>query len=277
MESPMSNEKIHFSEEKETMLVTLYYKALESQAEEPILRDPVAVEAITRIDYNFDKISDRKDAIRATAARATLFDGWVQEYLANSPNAVVLHLGCGLDSRVYRIDPPATVQWFDIDYPDVIELRRRLFPDRFGYQMIGSSVTEPEWLEGIPRDRPALIVAEGLLYYLTEAEVRALLSRLVQLFPKGHLIFDAASHFYLRIQKTNPGISATGARMKWGIQRPDELEQWMPQLKLVTNLSATNADLPNIKKMGTAMRFLIQVMNLIPPVRDMGVMLRYRF
>jgi O-methyltransferase involved in polyketide biosynthesis len=68
-------------------------------------------------------------------------------------------------------------------------------------------------------------VAEGLLYYLTEAEVKALLTRLVERLPVGQLIFDTANHFYLRTQKTNPGISATGARMKWGIQRPDEIEQ----------------------------------------------------
>jgi len=35
-----------------------------------------------------------------------------------------------MDSRVFRVDPPASVQWFDVDYPDVIDLRRSLFPER---------------------------------------------------------------------------------------------------------------------------------------------------
>jgi O-methyltransferase involved in polyketide biosynthesis len=61
----------------------------------------------------------------------------------------VLHLGCGLDSRVFRIDPLATVHWYDIDFPDVIELRRRLYPERHDYTLIPASVTEAGWLDAI--------------------------------------------------------------------------------------------------------------------------------
>ncbi|GAA2848207.1 hypothetical protein GCM10020220_042160 [Nonomuraea rubra] len=56
---------------------------------------------------------------------------------------MVLHLGCGLDARVYRIDPPATVDWYDLDYPTVIELRERFLPPREHYTLIASSVTDP--------------------------------------------------------------------------------------------------------------------------------------
>jgi O-methyltransferase involved in polyketide biosynthesis len=66
-----------------------------------------------------------------------------------------------LDSRVFRLDPNAPVRWFDVDYPEVIEVRRRLYPQRAGYRMIGSSVTDPGFLDGVPRNRPAMIVAEG--------------------------------------------------------------------------------------------------------------------
>jgi len=64
----------------------------------------------------------------------------------------MLHLGCGLDSRVYRIDPPASVRWFDVDYPEVIALRRHLYPERAGYRVIGSSLADLSWLAEVPGD-----------------------------------------------------------------------------------------------------------------------------
>ncbi|HYP94715.1 MAG TPA: class I SAM-dependent methyltransferase, partial [Mycobacterium sp.] len=82
--------------------------------------------------------------------------------VADSPlgDAVALDLGCGLDIRAVRIKPPPTVQWFDLDQPGVIELRRKLYDETDAYRMIGSSVTDPGWLEAIPTDRPTLVVAE---------------------------------------------------------------------------------------------------------------------
>ena len=64
------------------------------------------------------------------ATRAATFDLLTNRYLADHPDATVLHVGCGMDSRVFRVNPPASVQWFDVDYPDVIDLRRQLFPER---------------------------------------------------------------------------------------------------------------------------------------------------
>ena len=122
-----------------------------------------------------------------------------------------------------------------------------------------------------------LIVAEGLLYYLTEDEVKILLQRLVDNFTRGQIIFDAISRLYLRIQKTNVGIKAIGAKMKWGLKSPHELEQWMSQVKLVTELSAMDQNMPNIKKMSGSIRLIINILGHIHLLREMGLMLRYQF
>ena len=122
----MQTEKIQFTKEKETMLVTLYGRALDSQSKGPILRDPAAEEAIQHIDYDFRALNVKWNDILAIAARAKVFDLWATEYLAKEPNAVVLHLGCGLDSRVYRIRAgklaPGVAQLF---VPGEPEWRRR--------------------------------------------------------------------------------------------------------------------------------------------------------
>jgi hypothetical protein len=82
--------------------------------------------------------------------RAKAIDDSVRDYLTAHPDAVVLHLGCGLDSRVLRIDPGATVAWFDLDQEPVIDLRRRLYPAREGVTTVATSVTDPGWWADVP-------------------------------------------------------------------------------------------------------------------------------
>lgn len=62
--------------------------------------------------------------------RSHYFDQACREFLGRHPEGQVLNLGCGLDSRIYRVDPPAELPWFDLDYPEVMDLRERLYPPR---------------------------------------------------------------------------------------------------------------------------------------------------
>lgn len=125
----METEKVRLTKEKETYLITLYGKAMDNCAEKPILGDKFADEVVRHIDFDFEKLKVPKGAEITLPMRAKHLDQWTREFLAANPVSTVLHLGCGLDSRVFRIDPPATVRWYDVDMPDVIELRRRLYPD----------------------------------------------------------------------------------------------------------------------------------------------------
>ena len=156
-------ERVRLTNEKEPYLVTFYGKVLDSRAEDSILGDRFADEAARRIDFDFGTLKVPKGASISLPLRAGHLDQWTREFLAATPSATVLHLGCGLDSRAYRIDPPATVRWYDVDRPEVIDLRRRLYPERHNYAMIGASVTDLAWLDEIPAARPALVVAEGLV------------------------------------------------------------------------------------------------------------------
>ncbi|HEY3687325.1 MAG TPA: class I SAM-dependent methyltransferase [Streptosporangiaceae bacterium] len=222
----MTGGKVHFTEEQSTGLGTLYGRALDARKARPILGDPTAEDAVSRIDYDFGTFKMRDSMAVSVAVRAKLFDDLVRTYLSAHPDATVLHLGCGMDSRVFRIDPPPTVRWFDVDYPDVIALREAVYPygDRPGYTTIGSSVTDPDWLARVPADKPALVVAEGLTMYLDPAEGRALLRALVAHFPSGEMIFDVFSGLAIKLQKTNPVVRRTNATLRWGIDDPRELE-----------------------------------------------------
>jgi len=140
-----------------TNLVTLYLRAYESRSPRPILGDRAAADAVDRINYDFKRIHCAAQPWGnqfLVALRAKKLDVWTADFMRRHPDAVVLHLGCGLDARAFRINPPPTVLWFDLDQPGVIELRRKLYDETDAYRMIGSSVTDPGWLEAIPTDRP---------------------------------------------------------------------------------------------------------------------------
>ena len=240
----MTNDKIQFTKEKETMLMTLSGRAIQSQWENPILRDPWAEEAMRHIDYDMSKQltgvaswsmwKDIGPAIIAT--RAATFDLLTTRFLADHPDATVLHVGCGMDSRVFRINPPAGAQWFDVDYPDVITLRHQLFPEREAasagqYHLIGAPLNDLRWLDEVPRDRPALLIAEGALMYVSEVDVKALLNRVVAHFPGGQMIFDVVHPVILKQVGSNVG--GTGATYKWGLDDPQDIKQLEPKLELI--------------------------------------------
>jgi O-methyltransferase involved in polyketide biosynthesis len=276
----MQTETVALTQEKETLLITLWAKAGESLLSDSLLKDRFAAEAAARIDYDFARLKVDRDLMVGLAMRAHTLDGWTRDFLACHDDALVLHLGCGLDSRVFRIDPPANVSWYDVDYPEVIALRHKLYPPRDDYHLIGSSVTERGWLDAVPQDRPAMIVAEGLLPYLPEEEVPLLLERLVRHCRSGEIVFDAYSPLGLKLIALQPSIKATGAVLHWSLDDPVELERLVPGLELVTELTAYDPngyDRVQIARMSWPARFAMQFFSLIPPLSRIGLLLRYRF
>ncbi|MQA87081.1 MAG: class I SAM-dependent methyltransferase [Streptosporangiales bacterium] len=250
-----------------TMIVTLYLRAYESRSQHSILDDHFAAEAVDRIDYDFARM---KRYLRPSSnqfivvLRAKQFDVWAADFLVRHPDAVVLHLACGLDSRALRLHPPAGVDWFDLDLPGVIELRRQLYPERDHYRMIGASVTDADWLDELPADRPALVIAEGLLMYLDERDVRQLLQRLTDHFSGGELLFDGMVPWVVKLMKI----------FRWGIRDGRQLEQWNPRLKYLEETSPTAhfAEIPV-----PSMRMVYRICNAIPATRNYNRQFRFRF
>ena len=245
----MTTDKIQFTKEEETMLMTLSGRATQSQWKDPILRDPWAEEAMQHIDYDMSKQlkgmaswSMWKDiGPTVIATRAATFDLLTNHFLADHPDATVLHVGCGMDSRFFRVDPPASVQWFDVDYPDVIDLRRQLFPEprmaspqqgnRDAYHLIGAPLDDLRWLDEVPQDQPGLLIAEGVLHYLSEVEVKALLNAVVAQFPGGRMIFDICNSMI--VKRAGSNVGGTGATYKWGLDDPEDIKQLEPKLALI--------------------------------------------
>jgi O-methyltransferase involved in polyketide biosynthesis len=277
----MTPEKIHFTKEKETMLMTLNGRALQSQWKKPILRDPWAEEAMRQIDYDISKQYRgvgswsmwNKIGCTIIATRAATFDLLTNRYLADHPDATVLHVGCGMDSRVFRVDPPASVQWFDVDYPDVIDLRRHLFPERSAYQLVGAPLSDVRWLEEVPRDRPGLLIAEGVLHYLSETDVKALLGAVVAHFPGGQMIFDICNPWI--VKRAGSNVGGTGAAYQWGLDDPQDIKQLEPKLDLIKEFRPS--ELVAFSRFPLWVRALLRVQEVKPTLRRMERTIVYRY
>jgi O-methyltransferase involved in polyketide biosynthesis len=270
-------EKLHvdLSGAPQTMLATFYAKAVDAGLEDPILGDRFAKEIVDRIDYDWTKTSITAANSPAVTTRSAHFDNWARQFLAAHPETIVLHLGCGLDARFFRLDPGPGVEWYDVDYPDVADLRRQLYPTRDHYHVVAASVTDPAWLNEVPADRPVLAIGEGLTMYLTEEDGVALLRRIVDRFPSGELQFDAFNRLGIKSQWTNTVVRRSGATLHWGIDRPDDITEAVPGVRLLSWVSAIDdAAFANVP---WYYRLTLMAMRPVPALRYMAQYHRYAF
>ncbi|WAS99377.1 class I SAM-dependent methyltransferase [Nannocystis punicea] len=278
----MTTEKVTLTAEKETLLITLAAKAGESRLPDSLLHDEQAARAVERIDYDFSRLKVDRNLMIGVSMRAHIFDGWTRDFLSRHPRATVVHMGCGLDTRVFRVDPGPAVRWIDVDYPEVIALRERLYPAREGYSMIATSVTAPGWIETIPADRPTLILAEGLMMYVGVEEAPRLIGRLLEKFEKngGELAFDGFSKRGARMILRHQAVKATGASMHWTIEDPHSLEREFSRLRLIDDYHAYDPkgyDPRQVARLSWAARVAVRLFTLIPALGRISRLLRYRF
>ena len=215
----------------ETSLMAVYIRAKESQRPDALIRDEKAMALVADRSEDFARfaqvpMSDALMVMRNLATRE--YDRQARDFLVRHPDAVVVHIGCGLDSRFERVDN-GRVEWYDLDLPEVIELRRKLFGDEGKrHHLLGCSALEEAWLESVSAHRrhPFLFLAEVVLVYLDGAQVKRLVHALRESFPGAELVFDAFSPFLIWMNNLRISRTKIGARYRWGLKRSKDLESW---------------------------------------------------
>jgi methyltransferase (TIGR00027 family) len=218
----------------ESSLIPLYFRAVESQAADPMIVDPVAVEIVDRLAYDFSTI-DANGADRVFAImRARQFDRYARAFLAKNRDAVVVDLGCGLDTRFARVDNGA-MEWFGIDLPNVIECRRTLLKEGVRCHLVASSLLDSRWMDLLPDDagRARLFLAEGVFMYLEGREVRSLVKALAERFPGSALVFDGMSPLFVWLHNRQAILRRLDVLLRWGLRNPREPETWAPNVRLL--------------------------------------------
>jgi len=209
------------SDVSSTMLITLYARARESSSPDPIIKDPKAVEMIEIIkkhiagsDNPIHKkiLKDKYNPKLAVtmSLRSRRFDIYVTDFLSKYPEGTVINLGCGLDTRFYRTDNGKVI-WYDIDFPEVIELRKRFMEENSRHFFIGNSILSPDWIAKVKTGGPYLILAEGVFMYLTETDVKELLNTIQRELGLAEIVCEVTNRYWVDRMK-NPW-------MKWKFRR----------------------------------------------------------
>ena len=253
-------EKILLTKEQETLLIPLYSKVNESQRPNPIFVDEKSREVLDQVEYDFANLEVPRKTTITLCLRAKKLDAYAHEFLAAQPGGVVLHLGCGPDSRYLRVNN-GQVDWYDLDLPDVIDLRRKFFVETDQYRLIPSSVTDWRWLDRVAaQGRPVLVMAEGLLMYLKEADVKALVLKLKSAFPGCKLACDAYSLLTTSKANAHPSLKKTGAVIQWGPADAKTLESWSAGIHLKEEWYFVQAE--EISRLGLVYRSLFKLAGL---------------
>ena len=203
-----------------TLYIPLYGKAYVSR-KGIILHDPKAEEIWEAEGFPLKGKSKSKWLAYYMGMRSAVMDNWVKEQMELHSEAVVLHLGCGMDSRCERINIE-NAQWYDVDFPEVIAERGRYYKESQQYHMLGGDVRDEEWLTQI-HGNEAIIVMEGLSMYLKREELEMVLSRLTKHFAKVTLLMDCYTTFAAKASKYKNPINDVGVTTVYGIDDPEEL------------------------------------------------------
>jgi O-methyltransferase involved in polyketide biosynthesis len=228
----------------ETLFYPLVAKYLETNKKDGILYDPKSVEIIESLNYDITKAKVSLSAGLGICLRTVIIDDRVTKFIETHPDGSIVNLGCGLDTRFSRLDNE-NIHWFDLDLPDTISLRRRFFTETERNCFIAKSVLDFSWVEDIPPGNAILFIAEGLSYYFTESENKALVSTIKQNYPGAEYVFDTLHPFFLKLYKRKKSdehlSNKLAALLKWGVKSGRELESWFDGVHFVEEWSEVNA------------------------------------
>lgn len=241
----------------ETLLIPLYQRAQEAQLPDALVRDKKAVEIVRKLDFDPSRFKLQKHDVVALALRIREFDRFACDFLTAHPDGVVVHIGCGLDTRFERVDN-GQVEWYDLDLPEVIDLRRQLIGGESGrYHLLPYSVLDPVWIDTVRAlyTRPILFLAEGVLPYFEETQVKWLVKNLHTTFTGAELVFDAHAPWVLWGDNLQLKFSKINARLQFALKQGRDVEQWSPGIRLLEEWHYYGTDEPRVRPF----RFMYQI------------------
>jgi O-methyltransferase involved in polyketide biosynthesis len=233
----------------ETLLWTLYHRAAEARRPDAVLRDPLAVELVERIDYPFEqRFGASAWRARWQALRALRFDIEIERFLAARPGATVVALAEGLETQFWRVDD-GRVRWVTVELPETVEVAARLLPESPRRRTISGSALDFSWLDEVPAGPDVLVTAQGLLMYLRRDDADRLIARVAERLPGGAMVFDTVPTWASKATLSGKARTPEGYApppMPYGSGRgePERIARLSPAIRDVHALRLPRADDP---------------------------------
>ena len=202
------------------------FRALETQRPDALFRDPYAERLAGERGFEIaNSLPGGSKNEWAWVARTYLFDQFLLREVREGAE-LVLNLAAGLDARPYRMELPATLQWIEVDLPEIISYKARILRDdqpkcrleRISMDLSDLPVRRSYFRELNPLARKIVVLSEGLLIYFTPEEVAALARDLSMGSHFSSWIIDLASPGQLKLMQRTTGkrLSEAGAAFKFG-------------------------------------------------------------
>ena len=227
--------RLQFGDIQETALVTLAIRASETARPNPRIRDEKAAEIIRTVGVDVSKY-DPLLSHEGVVARTIMFARVLRALIKTFPDAVCINLGCGFDDKFSQVDN-GQIEWFDVDLPDQIAVRRKVYEDRPRCTMLEGDALSGAWTAQLPKGRPVIVVMEGVLEYFTKEQTATCLHMLCDSFEHGWLVAEMNSMFIVKHSKQHDAIKNTNATFKWGTDSGEEFVELEPRLLLVSEQS----------------------------------------
>ena len=258
----ISSKELNFAGVPRTMVITMLARARETRSSHPVIQDKIALEMENKIKDLFP--TDKSDWKTGTGVivRTTILDDYVGEYIKQNPDAVCINIGCGLDTRFFRLNN-GRIKWYDIDLPEVIALREKLVGEHRQVSMIGCDMFDSQWTQQIEdEERPVLIIMEGILMYFDAEDVKKVLEIAHARFKNAALILELLSDKVVGNTKMAKSIQKSGATFKWGVQSGKDVEKLFPQIRFLKEMNLVDR---MYLKSG-----IYKVLAKIPPIRKLS-------
>ncbi|MCM1038789.1 MAG: class I SAM-dependent methyltransferase [Ruminococcus sp.] len=215
---------------QETALIPLAVRANETKRGNARIHDEKAVEIIETLKVDTKDI-DKFFSHEGVVARTIMFDRMLKELLEKYPDAVCVNIGCGLDDRFSRVDN-GKVRWFNVDLPDSIEVRKKVFTETEREHMLAGDILETGWIKDIPKAEVVIVIAEGLLMYFSREQVGTILRNITDSFDRGFVLAELM-HPKMMKEKAHDTVKRTKAKFGWGTETGKDLLELNRKLELV--------------------------------------------
>ena len=149
----------------------------------------------------------------------------------------MVQIGSGLDARYQRIGSPKITHWYDLDLPEVIELRRHLFTENEINTFISLSLFDYKWIEIVKaHKKPVLLIIEGVLMYFDPKDVQNFFDSLCAHFEEVTVVFDMLAFSLVGNSKKHDSLRTmkrkTRPEFKWSLLNSKEMETWNPKIHI---------------------------------------------
>ena len=226
--------KIEKNTVQETLVMPLYGKAWAVKHYPDLFHDTDCQKIIDQLDYDFSTMRMQNNSIKmkigalAAAIRQYALVYEAREYLKDYPKALVVNLGCGLDTAGHQADN-GECRFANVDFPNVIELREQLIPSTDREKNIGSDLNDHSWFDMIDfrKEDGAVFIASGVFIYLKKEDVKKLFCAMAERFPRARLAFDAQNRRGMELDLKAIKASGIDVSTNFYLDEPvKELASW---------------------------------------------------